>query len=88
MLLETSERCTQDKRKTINGDDIIYALKGVNFENFVEPLKLYLHKYREYEKLPGTKKAKKYSAGSQIESLTYVPPSSALTTKPSEESGE
>lgn len=44
---EASERCHQEKRKTINGEDILYAMSNLGFDNYVEPLKVYLQKYRE-----------------------------------------
>ena len=37
----------QEKRKTINGEDILWAMNALGFENYVEPLKTYLTKYRE-----------------------------------------
>jgi nuclear transcription Y subunit beta len=42
-----SDKCQKEKRKTINGDDLIWALTTLGFEDYVEPLKLYLQKYRE-----------------------------------------
>ncbi|XP_074645706.1 nuclear transcription factor Y subunit beta-like [Tubulanus polymorphus] len=47
---EASERCHQEKRKTINGEDILFAMSTLGFDNYVEPLKLYLQKYRESTK--------------------------------------
>jgi len=44
---EASERCHQEKRKTINGEDILFAMQTLGFDNYVEPLKVYLQKYRE-----------------------------------------
>jgi len=44
---EASERCHQEKRKTINGEDILFAMSTLGFDNYVEPLKCYLQKYRE-----------------------------------------
>ncbi|KAL3851910.1 hypothetical protein ACJMK2_015605 [Sinanodonta woodiana] len=44
---EASERCHQEKRKTINGEDILFAMSTLGFDSYVEPLKLYLQKYRE-----------------------------------------
>ena len=44
---EASERCHQEKRKTINGEDILFAMSALGFDNYVEPLKVYLQKYRE-----------------------------------------
>merc|ERR1711915_504520 len=43
---EAAERCQQEKRKTINGEDILFALSTLGFDPYVEPLKLYLTKYR------------------------------------------
>jgi len=44
---EASDRCHMEKRKTINGEDILFAMTTLGFDNYVEPLKLYLQKYRE-----------------------------------------
>ncbi|XP_022750922.1 nuclear transcription factor Y subunit B-7-like [Durio zibethinus] len=46
---EASDKCQREKRKTINGDDIIWAITTLGFEEYVGPLKLYLTKYREIE---------------------------------------
>ncbi|GLE06198.1 hypothetical protein PINS_up015440 [Pythium insidiosum] len=48
---EASDKCQQEKRKTINGDDIIWAMSTLGFDCYVEPLKLYLQKYRESVKV-------------------------------------
>ncbi|XP_067007671.1 nuclear transcription factor Y subunit beta isoform X2 [Anabrus simplex] len=47
---EASDRCHMEKRKTINGEDILFAMTNLGFDNYVEPLKLYLQKYREAAK--------------------------------------
>ncbi|CAH1783009.1 unnamed protein product, partial [Owenia fusiformis] len=47
---EASERCHQEKRKTINGEDILFAMSNLGFDNYVEPLKTYLQKVREASK--------------------------------------
>ncbi|KAF1802277.1 histone-fold-containing protein [Mucor lusitanicus] len=44
---EASDRCQQEKRKTINGEDILWAMQSLGFENYTEALKIYLGKYRE-----------------------------------------
>ncbi|KAF0302753.1 Nuclear transcription factor Y subunit beta [Amphibalanus amphitrite] len=44
---EASDRCHQEKRKTINGEDLLFAMSVLGFDNYVEPLKLFLQKYRE-----------------------------------------
>ncbi|KAK7590843.1 hypothetical protein V9T40_002456 [Parthenolecanium corni] len=47
---EASERCFLEKRKTINGEDILFAMNTLGFDNYIEPLKIYLQKYRETTK--------------------------------------
>ena len=46
-LRRASDKCQREKRKTINGDDLLWAMGTLGFEEYVEPLNLYLHKYRE-----------------------------------------
>ncbi|CAF1501758.1 unnamed protein product [Didymodactylos carnosus] len=47
---EASDRCLQERRKTINGEDILQAMQTLGFENYVEPLRLFLSKFREISK--------------------------------------
>lgn len=47
---EASDRCHNERRKTINGEDILFAMATLGFDNYVEPLKLYLMKFRETTK--------------------------------------
>lgn len=51
---EAAERCSQERRKTINGEDLLYAMAQLGFDNYVEPLKVYLQKYREAVKSDAT----------------------------------
>ncbi|KAF2869316.1 histone-fold-containing protein [Massariosphaeria phaeospora] len=44
---EASEKCSQEKRKTVNGEDILFAMTSLGFENYAEALKIYLSRYRE-----------------------------------------
>ncbi|KAK4990499.1 transcriptional activator hap3 [Elasticomyces elasticus] len=44
---EASEKCQQEKRKTVNGEDILFAMTSLGFENYSEALKIYLARYRE-----------------------------------------
>mmetsp|Transcript_12698 Transcript_12698/g.44470 ORF Transcript_12698/g.44470 Transcript_12698/m.44470 type:complete len:134 (-) Transcript_12698:17-418(-) len=44
---EASDKCRQEKRKTINGDDLLFAMTTLGFDKYVEPLKIYLAKYRD-----------------------------------------
>ncbi|KAI5669973.1 hypothetical protein M9H77_19826 [Catharanthus roseus] len=46
---EASDKCQREKRKTINGDDLLWAMTTLGFENYVVSLKVYLNKYRENE---------------------------------------
>lgn len=48
-----SEKCHQEKRKTVNGEDIIFAMTSLGFENYAEVLKIYLAKYRQVLPLLG-----------------------------------
>lgn len=42
-----AEKCQQEKRKTVNGEDILFAMTSLGFENYAEALKIYLARYRE-----------------------------------------
>ncbi|KAI4303567.1 hypothetical protein MLD38_039178 [Melastoma candidum] len=46
---EASDKCQREKRKTINGDDLLWAMTTLGFEEYVDPLKVYLQKFREIE---------------------------------------
>jgi nuclear transcription Y subunit beta len=46
-LAKASEKCQQEKRKTVNGEDILFAMTSLGFENYAEALKIYLARYRE-----------------------------------------
>lgn len=44
---EAADRCQQEKRKTINGEDLLFAMSTLGFDSYVEPLKIFLSKYRD-----------------------------------------
>ncbi|KAL2236539.1 nuclear transcription factor Y subunit B-5-like [Sesamum indicum] len=46
---EASDKCHKEKRKTVNGDDICWALGSLGFDEYAQSLKRYLSKYREAE---------------------------------------
>ncbi|KAK6154207.1 hypothetical protein DH2020_013846 [Rehmannia glutinosa] len=46
---EASDKCHREKRKTVNGDDICWALGSLGFDDYGEALKRYLVRYREAE---------------------------------------
>ncbi|KAM7265135.1 hypothetical protein ACFE04_002818 [Oxalis oulophora] len=46
---EANERCQREQRKTITAEDILFAMSKLGFDDYVEPLTIYLHRYREME---------------------------------------
>ncbi|BGO91954.1 hypothetical protein NBRC10512_001093 [Rhodotorula toruloides] len=58
---EAAERCLVEKRKTINGEDILFAMATLGFDSYAEVLKVYLAKYREQQRASG-KRAQKRAA--------------------------
>ncbi|CAG7847543.1 Nuclear transcription factor Y subunit beta AltName: Full=CAAT box DNA-binding protein subunit B; AltName: Full=Nuclear transcription factor Y subunit B; Short=NF-YB [Serendipita indica DSM 11827] len=43
---EAAEKCHDEKRKTIGGEDVLYAMMLLGLEQYVEPLKIHLAKMR------------------------------------------
>ncbi|CAM9892134.1 unnamed protein product [Chrysoparadoxa australica] len=74
---EASDKCQTEKRKTINGEDILWAMSTLGFDKYVDPLKLYLSKYRESVK--GEKPDKK---GKHSEPAHAHPPAGAVAYTP------
>ncbi|KAJ5929114.1 CCAAT-binding factor complex subunit HapC [Penicillium verhagenii] len=60
---EASEKCQQEKRKTVNGEDILFAMTSLGFENYAEALKIYLSKYRETQSARGENQGRPTSSG-------------------------
>ncbi|CAI9767803.1 unnamed protein product [Fraxinus pennsylvanica] len=46
---EASDRCHKEKRKTVNGDDVCWALGSLGFDYYAESLNMLLCRYREAE---------------------------------------
>ncbi|CAI0447646.1 unnamed protein product [Linum tenue] len=46
---EASDHCHRERRKTVNGDDVCWALSSLGFDDYADPLRRYLHRYRELE---------------------------------------
>ncbi|KAL7171975.1 hypothetical protein ACSBR2_031631 [Camellia fascicularis] len=42
---EASDKCQKEKRKTINGDDLLCAMATLGFEDYTASLKVYLTRY-------------------------------------------
>ena len=47
---EASDKCHRENRKTVNGDDIWWALSTLGLDNYADAVGRYLHKYREAER--------------------------------------
>ncbi|KAK4378942.1 hypothetical protein RND71_000804 [Anisodus tanguticus] len=48
---EASDKCHKENRRTVNGDDICWALSSLGFDNYAEAMLKYLYKLREFERL-------------------------------------
>ncbi|EYU46700.1 hypothetical protein MIMGU_mgv1a023582mg, partial [Erythranthe guttata] len=46
---EASHKCHKEKRKTVNGDDVCWALSNLGFDDYSDSLKRYLIRYRDAE---------------------------------------
>lgn len=44
---EAKDRCYQERRKTVTGEDLIVAMDSLGFENYALILRHYLAKYKE-----------------------------------------
>uniref|UniRef100_A0A5B7B2T5 Putative Histone-fold n=1 Tax=Davidia involucrata TaxID=16924 RepID=A0A5B7B2T5_DAVIN len=66
---EASDKCQREKRKTINGDDLLWAMTTLGFEDYVEPLKIYLQRFRDME---GEKSAMAGRQGSEKDGSSVV----------------
>ncbi|KAK2652696.1 hypothetical protein Ddye_012552 [Dipteronia dyeriana] len=46
---EANDRCQREQRKTITAEDVLWAMSKLGFDDYIEPLTMYLHRYREME---------------------------------------
>ncbi|WOL19425.1 hypothetical protein Cni_G28223 [Canna indica] len=46
---EANERCQREQRKTVTAEDVLWAMNKLGFDDYIEPLTLFLHRYRELE---------------------------------------
>ncbi|KAL4562948.1 hypothetical protein LXL04_026979 [Taraxacum kok-saghyz] len=46
---EANDRCQREQRKTITAEDILWAMSKLGFDDYIEPLTIYLHRYRELD---------------------------------------
>ncbi|XP_054776683.1 nuclear transcription factor Y subunit B-10-like isoform X2 [Prosopis cineraria] len=70
---EASDKCQREKRKTINGDDLLWAMATLGFEDYIDPLKIYLSRYRELLQMEGDTKGS--AKGGEVSTKKDVQPS-------------
>lgn len=46
---EASEKCREEKRKILSGDDICWAMQNLGLDNFAQALRRYVQRYRQFE---------------------------------------
>ncbi|KAL4312728.1 hypothetical protein GQ457_01G049930 [Hibiscus cannabinus] len=46
---EANERCQHEQRKTITAEDVLWAMGKLGFDDYIEPLTVFLNRYREAE---------------------------------------
>jgi len=42
-----ADKCAREERKTVNGENILFAWMSLGFENHAEAMEIYLARYRE-----------------------------------------
>lgn len=50
------DKSVLEKRKTLNGEDILWAMFTLGFEHYAETLKIYLAKFRQFEQMEAAKR--------------------------------
>uniref|UniRef100_A0A1I7TGA0 CBFD_NFYB_HMF domain-containing protein n=1 Tax=Caenorhabditis tropicalis TaxID=1561998 RepID=A0A1I7TGA0_9PELO len=73
---EASDICNQMRRKTITADDLLTALESTGFDNFAEPMRIFLQKYRQAHKITGPihREHPNYQRPKQFKNDPPVPP--------------
>nr|AKM95039.1 nuclear transcription factor Y subunit B-14 [Vernicia fordii] len=51
---EANDRCQHEQRKTITAEDVLWSMGKLGFDDYVEPLTLFLNRYREAENERGS----------------------------------
>ncbi|KAF7108020.1 hypothetical protein CFC21_108576 [Triticum aestivum] len=68
---EANERCHMEHRKTVNAEDIVWALNRLGFDDYVVPLSVFLHRMRDPEAATGG------AAAGDRRAVTSAPPRAA-----------
>jgi len=69
---EASDKVLNERRKTITGDDVLWAMTALGFDNYIDPLKIYLARYREAQKMK--KQGKSGKSGAKASSSSSKDP--------------
>ncbi|KAF7289710.1 CBFD-NFYB-HMF domain-containing protein [Mycena indigotica] len=59
---EAAERSLSEKRKTIGGEDILYAMSALGFDNYTEVLRIHLAKLRAHQSATASARAQQQHA--------------------------
>ncbi|KAM1048392.1 hypothetical protein ACFX13_028191 [Malus domestica] len=70
---EANERCQPEQRKTVTAEDVLWAMGKLGFDNYVEPLTIYLQRYRESESSDRSQFVKR----EERQLMDYCPPGHA-----------
>ncbi|KAL6201591.1 hypothetical protein ACLB2K_025304 [Fragaria x ananassa] len=54
---EANEHCQREQRRTITAEDVLWAMSKLGFDDYIEPLTLYLHRFHEMEGDRGSMRA-------------------------------
>ncbi|XP_076950828.1 nuclear transcription factor Y subunit B-5-like [Bidens hawaiensis] len=55
---EASDKCQKENHKTVNGDDICWALGSLGFDDYSQAIMRYLYKHREFKRERASSSAK------------------------------
>ncbi|GKU97728.1 hypothetical protein SLEP1_g10833 [Rubroshorea leprosula] len=70
---EASDKCHKENRRTVNGDDICWALAALGLDDYAEAIVRYLHKYREAERKKANNQNKATTTPESKENNGQVP---------------
>ena len=63
---EASDRLTEDKRKTITGDDVVQGMQVLGFDAYMQFLSVYLKRYRQQTVKGNTQRNNHVNSNQQI----------------------
>ncbi|PWN43000.1 histone-fold-containing protein [Ceraceosorus guamensis] len=59
---EAADRCLDEKRKTINGDDVLYAMRTLGFDDYEAVCNVWLSRYRMAQEATPRKRSRRGAA--------------------------